>query len=382
MNDREVLDDISHRRYNPLRGSWILVSPHRTKRPWQGQKETPSKTSLPAFDSSCYLCPRNVRAAGDTNPAYPETFVFVNDYSAVKEEQPDYVQPKSEDKSSLLLQATGVRGKCYVICFNPSHNLTLADLPAGVIVPIIKTWTILYASHLPKSSPYYQVPAVEIGITTPRDQYTYMQIFENKGAAMGCSNPHPHGQVWTTTGIPEEPGLEIQNMKEYKRKYGTGLLKDYVDLEITKEIRIVALNGHFAAVCPWWAVWPFETMIICRREVHNLPELTEEEQEGLAEMISIVTKKYDNLFETNFPYSMGIHQAPLDCDPEDREACHLHLHFTPPLLRSATVRKFLVGYELMAEPQRDITPEQAAGRLRNLRGDEVYRKKLMYGTEA
>lgn len=207
------------------------------------------------------------------------------------------------DKSSLLLQAAGVRGKCYVICFNPSHNLTLADIPTEMIVPIIKTWTALYASHLPKSSPYYQAPAAELGITAPRDQYTYMQIFENKGAAMGCSNPHPHGQVWTTTSIPEESSLEIQNMKEYKRKHGTGLLKDYVDLEIAKEKRIVALNDHFAALCPWWAVWPFETMIICRREVRSLPELTEDEQVGLAKVISIVTKKYDNLFETNFPYS-------------------------------------------------------------------------------
>ncbi|PWW73480.1 galactose-1-phosphate uridylyltransferase [Tuber magnatum] len=385
MSDREVLDDISHRRYNPLRGSWILVSPHRAKRPWQGQEETPSETSLPAFDSSCYLCPGNPRAAGGTNPAYPETFVFVNDYSAVKEDQPDYVQPKSGEKLSLLLlQATGVRGKCYVICFNPSHNVTLADMPAEMIVPIIKTWTVLYASHLPKSSPYYQEPVAELRITVPKDQYTYMQIFENKGAAMGCSNPHPHGQAWTTTCIPEEAGLEIQNMKEYKRKHGTGLLKDYVDLEIAKMERVVALNDHFAALCPWWAVWPFETMVICRREVRILPELTKEEQVGLAEIISIVTKKYDNLFETSFPYSMGIHQAPLDSDPEDREACHLHLHFVPPLLRSATVKKFLVGYELMAEPQRDITPEQAAERLRNLRGDEVYRGKLMYntGTEA
>ncbi|CUS14796.1 unnamed protein product [Tuber aestivum] len=386
MSDREVLDDISHRRFNPLRGSWILVSPHRAKRPWQGQEETPSKMSLPAFDSSCYLCPGNTRAAGGTTPAYSGTFVFVNDYSAVKEDQPDYVQPRSggwtqglttgvipTDKSSLLLQVAGVRGKCYVICFSPSHNLTLADMPAEMIAPIIKTWTALYTSHLPKSSPYYRAPAAELGITAPRDQYTYMQIFENKGAAMGCSNPHPHGQVWTTTSVPEEPSLEIRNMKEYKRKHGTGLLKDYVDLEIAKMERVVALNDYFAALCPWWAVWPFETMIVCRREVRSLPELTEEERAGLAGIISIVTKKYDNLFETNFPYSMGIHQAPLDGDPEDCEACHLHLHFVPPLLRSATVKKFLVGYELMAEPQRDITPEQAAERLRNLRGDEVYR---------
>lgn len=207
------------------------------------------------------------------------------------------------DKSSLLLRATGIKGKCYVICFNPSHNLTLADMSPALILPIINTWTALYACHLSANSPLYQQPMADLGITTPKEQFQYMQIFENKGAAVGCSNPHPHGQVWTTAGIPDEPALEMQHMKDYKRTHGTGLLKDYVDLEIKEGKRIVAINEHFVALCPWWAVWPFEVMVVSRREVASLPELTAEERLGLAKMIAVVAIKYDNLFETNFPYS-------------------------------------------------------------------------------
>jgi UDPglucose--hexose-1-phosphate uridylyltransferase len=278
-------------------------------------------------------------------PHYASTYIFVNDFSAVKEDQPSYtppVSPDSFDVSSFLLQAQAVKGRCYVITFSPSHNLTLADLPHSSILDIINTWTALYTSHLPSSHPYFSPAPPELGVIPPKEQYTYLQIFENKGAAMGCSNPHPHGQAWCITGLPSEISTELRNLREYKTSHsGRGLLADYVALELQKRDRIVFANMTWVALCPWWAVWPFEILVIPKREVPSLPALTLEEQQGLAEVISQVTRRYDNLFETQFPYSMGIHQAPLSGDGE--EDAHLHIHFYPPLLRSATVKKFLVG---------------------------------------
>ncbi|RMZ84886.1 hypothetical protein DV738_g131, partial [Chaetothyriales sp. CBS 135597] len=292
------------------------------------------------YDAKCYLCPGNTRASGDTNPHYKHTFVFVNDYSAVKETQADYTSPEDEGSlASVLLQAEPVKGRCYVLAFSAAHNVTLADMSIEEILVIVKTWTQIYRLHLSPDSALLR--------------------------------------IWTTTSLPEEAAIELGQLKAYHRQHGGHhhLLVDYAKLEQERGERVVFQNETFLVVCPWWATWPFEVMILPTRHVRSLVDLSEQEQAKLAEAISEVTRRYDNLFETSFPYSMGIHQAPLAGSEEEVECSSLHLHFYPPLLRSATVRKFLVGYEMLGEPQRDITPEQAAVRLRAC-GGELYRKKL------
>ncbi|PHH73873.1 hypothetical protein CDD80_3521 [Ophiocordyceps camponoti-rufipedis] len=364
----QILNDISHRRYNPLTDSWLLVSPHRTKRPWQGAQEAASTETLPEHDAKVDL------SLAD----YKQTFAFVNDYSAVREEQPAY-EADGQDVESSLLRAEAVTGVCYVLTFSPKHNLTLADMTAAEIVPTIEHWTRLYANHLAASNPLSRL-AEELQLSIPRDgapvpgaEYRYMQIFENKGAAMGCSNPHPHCQVWTTSTMPDEPGRELAQMAKYRAGHGgRHLLGDYVQLELTKGERVLWQNDAFVIVCPWWAVWPFEVLVLPKRHVRCLVDLSCRERLALAEAIHEVTRRYDNLFECSFPYSSGIHQAPLRGTDDEVDNSYLHMHFYPPLLRSASVKKFLVGYELMAQPQRDITPEQAAARLRDC-GGELYR---------
>ncbi|RUP47123.1 galactose-1-phosphate uridylyltransferase [Jimgerdemannia flammicorona] len=335
----------SHRRYNPLTNSWVLCSPHRTQRPWQGQQESQNIAQLPEYDPKCYLCPGNARASGDMNRDYESTFTFPNDYPAVKVDQPEY---KGDESMNGLLRVQGVRGQCHVVCFSPAHNMTIAEMPEDAIVPVVRTWIKAYTDLA-------QVPYVN-----------YVQIFENKGAIMGCSNPHPHGQIWCTESIPEEPSKEIHSMRQYYADKGTCLLCDYAKLESTSEgqPRVVCENPSFVCVVPFWGVWPFETMILSKRHVTKLPDLTEREQRDLANIIRRIACRYDNLFETSFPYSMGVHHAPVDGGDHEHDT-HLHLHFYPPLLRGATVKKFLVGFEMLGEPQRDLTPEQAAERLRN-----------------
>lgn len=277
----------------------------------RGQQEAPSKTILPEHEPACYLCPGNKRAQGDSNPDYESTFVFVNDYSAVKEEQAEYIPPDQDGGlANRLLRADSVTGKCYVITFNRAHNLTLADMTPLQIVPIIETWTSLYTAHLSPKSPLAKVaPDTTLpprgSFAAPNAQYRYMQIFENKGDAMGCSNPHPHGQVWTVTGMPEEPGAELEQMIQYRKEQGGHLLEDYAILEASKQERVVYENEGFLIVCPWWATWPFETMIISKTHKRALVDFSTKDKELLAEAIAEITRRYDNLFETHFPYSMS-----------------------------------------------------------------------------
>ncbi|MCH5372748.1 MAG: UDP-glucose--hexose-1-phosphate uridylyltransferase [Planctomycetes bacterium] len=329
-----------HRRYNPLTGEWILVSPHRTQRPWQGQREHQAVETRPEYDPKCYLCPGNQRSGGHQNPDYTHTFVFTNDFPALL---PD--SPPTDGGNRALFRREAVQGTCRVICFSPRHDLTLPEMDPHEIRRVVDVWAEQVA---------------ELGRT-----YRWVQVFENKGAAQGCSNPHPHGQIWATSGLPNEAVKEDRQQREFLGQYAAPLLVEYADREVESGERLVVVEDHWLAVVPYWATWPFEALILPRRrQILRLPDLTEAERDNLAVLLKRFLTRYDNLFETSFPYSMGWHGAPTD--DGDYDHWQLHAHFYPPLLRSATVKKFMVGYEMLGEPQRDLTAEQAASRLRDL----------------
>lgn len=336
-----VPDQHPHRRYNPLLDEWVLVSPHRTARPWQGQVEKASLDERPAHDPTCYLCPGNTRAGGLQNPAYKSTFVFRNDFSAIL---PDTPGTGSIVASDPLFRSEPVKGECRVICFSPRHDLTLAQMTVEEIKPVIEVW---------------RDQAEELG-----QKYRWVQIFENKGSVMGCSNPHPHGQIWASETVPSYVAREDRAQNEYFRIHDRPLLSDVAKAELADGSRVVEANDYWLVVVPFWAVWPFELLVLPTHPLKSFSELTPEAVDSLANILRSVLIRYDNLFETSFPYSFGWHFAPKDAELPDSWTLHAHLY--PPLLRSASVKKFMVGYELLAEPQRDITAEQAAKRLRDL----------------
>jgi len=328
-----------HRRYNPLKGEWILVSPHRAMRPWQGEQEPVTTTEKSHFDPDCYLCPGNTRISGKKNPAYESTYVFINDSPALFPDAEFHVENKP-----LLLQAENAVGTTKVICFSPRHDLTLADLNQTDLIKVIQA----------------MVKEVE----SLKQKYAWIQIFENKGEVMGCSSPHPHGQIWASQHLPNEAMREETHQLAYYTTHGTPLLLDYAELEMQQQERIVCENADWLVVVPFWATWPFESLLLPKFPVQHLPGLSPKQIENLAKIMQILLAKYDNLFEVSFPYSMGWHGAPYN--GKANEHWQLHAHFYPPLLRSASVKKFMVGYEMLAEAQRDITAEQAAARLREL----------------
>jgi UDPglucose--hexose-1-phosphate uridylyltransferase len=334
------LQDYSHKRLNILIGEWVLVSPHRAKRPWQGQNEVVSEEVRPTYDEHCYLCAGNTRINGEQNPKYEDVFVFTNDFAALQNDS----KPFSVKEG--LLEAQSEQGICKVICFSPDHSKSLADMDPKDITKVVKAWQHEYKT---------------LGANP---NINYVQIFENKGAVMGCSNPHPHGQIWSQSNLPNEVEKKDKQQHAYYNKNKSSLLGDYLKQELEKQERIIYENASFVVLVPFWAIWPFETMIVPKRAQKHILEMTDTEANLFAEAISVITKTYDKLFNTSFPYSSGIHQAPTN--GKDNKHWHWHMSFYPPLLRSATVKKFMVGYEMFGSPQRDITAEIAAKMIKNL----------------
>ena len=332
--------DYSHKRFNILTGEWVLVSPHRAKRPWQGQNEEISNEKHPTHDPNCYLCAGNTRVNGEENPKYEDVFVFINDFAALQTTSPKFAVNEG------LLKAESEQGICKVICFSPDHSKSLADMSVENINKVVKTWQNQYT---------------ELG---SNNMVNYVQIFENKGAVMGCSNPHPHGQIWSQSTLPNEVDKKDQRLKAYFSKNKSNLLGDYLKQELQANERIIYQNDAFVVLTPFWAVWPFETMIVPKKQCENITMISQQDSLNFADAISKTTKAYDKLFNCSFPYSSGIHQSPTNGEINDH--WRWHMSFYPPLLRSATVKKFMVGYEMFGSPQRDITPEQAAKRLRDL----------------
>lgn len=335
------LSEHPHRRYDLLTGEWVLVSPHRMKRPWQGHTEPFSTERHGRYDPTCYLCPGNLRAGGVKNPNYTGTYAFDNDFSALYPET-----PVDDINVENILIAKGNPGICRVVCFSPRHDLTLPEMTLGDIGRVVDLWIEEYEC---------------LG---QLDFINHIQIFENKGQMMGCSNSHPHGQIWAEYAVPIEVEKESHQLYTYNDKHDRCLLCDYLHLEAESGERIVCANNDFIALVPFWAAWPYETMIISQRHLSNLPALNEKEKDAFADILKRLTTRYDNLFELPFPYSSGIHQSPTDGAHHPEH--HLHMHFYPPLLRSATVKKYAVGYEMLANPQRDMTPEVSAELLRGL----------------
>ena len=337
--DLKKLQAASHRRYNPLLREWVLVSPNRVARPWQGQMENAAPQS-PTYDPDCYLCPGNPRAGGACNPEYRDTFVFDNDFSSLQPQQADLAVDE------VLLTARTERGICRVVCFAPRHDLTLARMPVDAVGRVVDVWVEEYRQ-------LGDLPFIH-----------HVQIFENRGEVMGCSNPHPHGQIWANETVPNEPRKEGESMLAYRKERGACLLCDYANQESTLRERVVCENSSFLVVVPFWAIWPFETLLLGKEHVSDINALDSKTRADLADILKKITTRYDNLFETAFPYSFGFHQRPTD--GKEHPEWHFHGHFLPPLLRSATIKKFMVGYELLASPQRDFTPEVAAEKLRQV----------------
>ena len=328
--------DQPHRRQNALTGDWVLVSPRRTIRPWQGERHYPESRNIPCYDPECYLCPGNNRASGNQNPDYTGPYIFQNDFPSLLHET-EFIE-----RETPLFKAQSVSGNCRVLCFSERHDLSLPELELSSIEKVVQFWVDEYKELAEK--------------------YRWVQIFENKGEQMGCSNPHPHGQIWAGDFLPNELYREEQQQRDYFESHGSPLLSEYLDHELRKKQRLVEMNEHWLSVVPWWAIWPFETLIIPKRHVTGLHELSGDEQAALAELLKNLLSRYDNLFQASFPYSMGWHGASFFSNSKD--AWRLHAHIYPPLLRSSTIRKFMVGYEMLAEVQRDISPEQASARLR------------------